>query len=101
MSPDPTPLPSPGEIEAQIHCGSRVQADIERLYVARGVAVAALRDRQLVTTKDLHSLDRLGRALIANSLWHCCDAGARAALLGDAHPHVRSVAALSSRGASG
>lgn len=64
------------------------------LYAERDAAIMRLAAKGTVDTSDLTALDRLGRFRVVVELWAVCTEAARAALLADQHPHVRSAACL-------
>lgn len=70
-------------------------AEIEEIYRVRKLKVAALSRLPEVDASDLLEMDRLGLCMVASDLWTKCTPAARARLLNDAHPHVRSCASLS------
>jgi hypothetical protein len=75
--------------------GSMPQAVVHQLYALREAEVESLGAQTQIAVADLHVLDRLGRAVVAGSMFEKCDAAARHALLHDEHAHVRSCALLS------
>lgn len=69
----------------------------QALYAARDAQIAGLQAAGRIEHNHLSNLDRIGRFRVATELWDCCTPEARQALLTDAHPHVRSAAAIEDR----
>lgn len=74
--------------------GSMPSNDVHVLFVVRALEVARLAAAGAVRVSDLAHLDRGARFKVADTLFDRCDADARRLLLNDAHPHVRSAAAI-------
>jgi RES domain-containing protein len=68
--------------------------EVRAIYLARQQALDALEAQGAVQVQDLHALDRLGRFMVADTLWSICDTEAREALLHDDHHSVRSAARI-------
>ena len=75
--------------------GSMPPGVVRVLYAMRTVELDRLAEKREITRDDLQTLDRHGRFEVANEMYVQCDGPARAALLDDTHPHVRSTAVLS------
>lgn len=68
--------------------------EVKAMYAAREKALDALKAKGAVVVQDLEALDRLGRFMVADTLWSSCDAEAKDALLHDDHHSVHSAARL-------
>ncbi|MGT2457664.1 hypothetical protein ACU4GI_32700 [Cupriavidus basilensis] len=69
-------------------------AELQTIYDANDATVAGLAGQVSIGPEDLANATRHVRVRVAGELWAKCDALARALLLADPHPHVRSNALL-------
>lgn len=82
------------QLEAEFKKHRPSNSQLEAFYAQREEAVAALRQKSVVTVDDLIPLDRIGRFQVVDELWRKCDQDARHSLLHDEHHFVRSAATM-------
>lgn len=64
----------------------------QQMYKRRDEEVAALAAKDQIAPEDIIPLERMGRCMVASTLWSKCNHLAREMLLNDEHHFVRACA---------
>ena len=85
----------PSQLDAARKPRCPKSGEIEHLFASRDALIAKLNTKGRIDAKDLLTLERSGKCIVASEHWGICTDDARHALLNDEHHFVRSCAMIS------